>query len=230
MRPRNKGGHRRTVGNVINRVFESSGPEGKVRGTPQQIIEKYLALSRDAQLSGDRIASENYAQHAEHYTRLIGETQKDMQQRRDQPDAQNMQRQPQPHQHPAETGGGRQPYGRTTYSPSGGHHHQARPSHETAHPGRVPGHAGATAAAAGPAARQPGMPHANAGGPERGNRMGQQAPDFISPSGPDSKAPTNGSGHAQPPAGSEGMREAPQRNPQARQSFSPPRKRATPDY
>ncbi|MEC7257215.1 MAG: DUF4167 domain-containing protein, partial [Pseudomonadota bacterium] len=36
-------------GNVVNRVFDSSGPEGKVRGTPQQIIEKYNQLARDAQ-------------------------------------------------------------------------------------------------------------------------------------------------------------------------------------
>ena len=38
-------------GNVVNRVFDSSGPEGKVRGTPQQVIEKYNQLARDAQLS-----------------------------------------------------------------------------------------------------------------------------------------------------------------------------------
>ena len=29
------------MGNILNRVFDSSGPEGKVRGTPQQIIDKY---------------------------------------------------------------------------------------------------------------------------------------------------------------------------------------------
>jgi hypothetical protein len=40
----------RSVGNIVNRVFDSSGPEGKVRGTPQQIIDKYNQLARDAQL------------------------------------------------------------------------------------------------------------------------------------------------------------------------------------
>ena len=55
----------RTLGNIINRVFDSSGPEGKVRGTPQQIIEKYQMLARDAQLSNDRVAAENFLQHAE---------------------------------------------------------------------------------------------------------------------------------------------------------------------
>ncbi len=43
----------------------------KVRGTAQQVLEKYLALARDAASIGDRIASENYFQHAEHYYRII---------------------------------------------------------------------------------------------------------------------------------------------------------------
>ncbi|MFZ9685722.1 MAG: DUF4167 domain-containing protein [Gemmobacter sp.] len=68
----------RPMGNIINRVFESSGPDGKVRGTPQQIIEKYLVLARDAQLSNDRVAAENFLQHAEHYTRMLGEAQREM--------------------------------------------------------------------------------------------------------------------------------------------------------
>ena len=55
----------------MNRVYDSAGPEGKVRGTPQQIIDKYLSLARDAQTSGDRVASENFLQHAEHYQRIV---------------------------------------------------------------------------------------------------------------------------------------------------------------
>ncbi|MEM8842626.1 MAG: DUF4167 domain-containing protein [Pseudomonadota bacterium] len=58
-------------GNSANRVYESTGPEGKVRGTPQQIIEKYLSLARDSQTSGDRVVAENFLQHAEHYQRLL---------------------------------------------------------------------------------------------------------------------------------------------------------------
>ena len=77
-RSRSKSNRPRTVGNVVNRVFDSSGPEGKVRGTPQQIIEKYLILARDAQLSNDRVAAENFLQHAEHYTRLLGEAQREL--------------------------------------------------------------------------------------------------------------------------------------------------------
>ncbi|NEX45135.1 DUF4167 domain-containing protein [Pseudotabrizicola algicola] len=77
-RSRSKQNRPRTLGNIINRVFESSGPEGKVRGTPQQIIEKYQLLARDAQLSNDRVAAENFLQHAEHYTRMLSEAQREM--------------------------------------------------------------------------------------------------------------------------------------------------------
>ena len=77
-RSRSKTNRPRTLGNIINRVFDSSGPEGKVRGTPQQIIEKYLFLARDAQLSNDRVAAENFLQHAEHYTRLLGEANREL--------------------------------------------------------------------------------------------------------------------------------------------------------
>lgn len=77
-RSRSKQNRPRTIGNIVNRVFDSSGPEGKVRGTPQQIIEKYQALARDAQLSNDRVAAENFLQHAEHYTRMLGEAMREM--------------------------------------------------------------------------------------------------------------------------------------------------------
>jgi len=77
-RSRSKTNRPRTLGNIINRVFESSGPEGKVRGTPQQIIEKYQMLTRDAQLSNDRVAAENFSQHAEHYTRMLAEATREM--------------------------------------------------------------------------------------------------------------------------------------------------------
>jgi hypothetical protein len=77
-RSRNKQNRQRSLGNIINRVFDSSGPEGKVRGTPQQIIDKYLMLARDAQLSNDRVAEQAFLQHAEHYTRLLGEAQREL--------------------------------------------------------------------------------------------------------------------------------------------------------
>ena len=80
-RSRNKNrnnGRRPNPGNVINRVFDSSGPEGKVRGTPQQIIDKYQSLAHDSQLSGDRVSAENFQQHSEHYARLLLEAQKEI--------------------------------------------------------------------------------------------------------------------------------------------------------
>ncbi len=93
-RPRNKPNRSRpSTGNVVNRTFDSSGPEGKVRGTPQQIIEKYNQLARDAQLAGDRVASENFQQHAEHYLRLLGEAQKEQEARREELERQNRERQ-----------------------------------------------------------------------------------------------------------------------------------------
>jgi len=92
-RSRNKPNRNRSVGNIVNRVFDSSGPEGKVRGTPQQIIEKYNQLARDAQLSGDRVATENFQQHAEHYLRMLGEAQKEQDARREEQERQNRERQ-----------------------------------------------------------------------------------------------------------------------------------------
>lgn len=83
----------RPQGNIVNRVFDSSGPEGKVRGTPQQIIDKYQALYRDAQLAGDRVNAENFQQHAEHYIRLLSEAQKEQDARREAQEAQQRERQ-----------------------------------------------------------------------------------------------------------------------------------------
>ena len=84
-RSRNKNNNRRqNPGNVINRVFDSSGPEGRVRGTPQQIIDKYQSLAGDAMLAGDRIAHENFLQHSEHYSRLLVVAQKELDAKREQ--------------------------------------------------------------------------------------------------------------------------------------------------
>ena len=59
--------------NRANHVFESNGPDGRVRGTAQQIVEKYATMARDAAVSGDKVLSLNYLQHAEHYQRLWNE-------------------------------------------------------------------------------------------------------------------------------------------------------------
>jgi len=51
--------------------YESNGPEVKIKGSASQVQDRYQALARDAVASGDRVAAENYLQHAEHYQRII---------------------------------------------------------------------------------------------------------------------------------------------------------------
>lgn len=54
-----------------NHTFESNGPDGKIRGTAQQVLDKYQALGRDATTSGDPVSAEGYFQHAEHFYRVL---------------------------------------------------------------------------------------------------------------------------------------------------------------
>jgi hypothetical protein len=67
----NNGNNNRKGPNPLTRNYESNGPDVKIRGSAQQIAEKYATLARDAQSSGDRVMAENYLQHAEHYNRII---------------------------------------------------------------------------------------------------------------------------------------------------------------
>lgn len=83
-RNKNRRNNNNNGGNVLNRVHDSAGPEGRVRGTPVQVIEKYQALAHDHSLAGDRVATENFQQHAEHYIRLINEAQRLVNERREQ--------------------------------------------------------------------------------------------------------------------------------------------------
>lgn len=62
-----------------NQTFDSNGPEGKVRGTPQQILDKYLSLARDAASAGEHIAAEGFFQFAEHYFRILNADQQNRQ-------------------------------------------------------------------------------------------------------------------------------------------------------
>jgi Domain of unknown function (DUF4167) len=73
-RMRGRNNHRKSH-NPMVRVYESNGPDVKIRGNPSHIAEKYIQLARDAQASGDPIAAENYYQHAEHYYRVIAAAQ-----------------------------------------------------------------------------------------------------------------------------------------------------------
>jgi hypothetical protein len=64
-------GPRRPHANPRQQTFDSSGPDVRIRGNAYQVLEKYLAMARDATSAGDRIAAENFYQHAEHYYRII---------------------------------------------------------------------------------------------------------------------------------------------------------------
>lgn len=98
-RMRNRGGghshnnnnNNRRGQNPMTRVYESNGPEIKIRGTASHLAEKYVQLARDAQGSGDPVAAENYYQHAEHYFRIIAAAQEQMRQNQPQ-----FQQQPRP--------------------------------------------------------------------------------------------------------------------------------------
>ncbi len=70
-RSRNRGNGSRK--NNKTQVFDSNGPDVRIRGTAYQVCEKYLALAKDAAATGDKIMAENFLQHAEHYQRIINE-------------------------------------------------------------------------------------------------------------------------------------------------------------
>jgi hypothetical protein len=74
----NNNNNNRKGPNPLTRNYESNGPDVKIRGSAQQIAEKYGTLARDAHSSGDRVMAENYLQHAEHYNRIIAAAQAQM--------------------------------------------------------------------------------------------------------------------------------------------------------
>src|SRR5215813_6951820 len=59
------GGHNKGQG------YDGGGQEMRVRGNAYQVLEKYLQLARDAGAAGDRVAAENFLQHADHYYRVL---------------------------------------------------------------------------------------------------------------------------------------------------------------
>lgn len=69
-RQRSRGGQGRRSNNK-NQVFDSNGPDVRIRGTAFQVAEKYMALAKDSLSSGDDILAQSYLQHAEHYQRII---------------------------------------------------------------------------------------------------------------------------------------------------------------
>ena len=76
-RRQNRGSNRRNFnngnlnGNISkNTVIDSSGPDGRQRGSVTQLNEKYISLASDASSSDDRILAESFLQFADHYYRL----------------------------------------------------------------------------------------------------------------------------------------------------------------
>jgi hypothetical protein len=85
-----------------NHVFDSSGPDLRIRGTAQQLFEKYLQLGRDASGASDRVMAESYFQYAEHYFRVL-----------------NAMNQAQQAQQGGQPGGPRRPYGQDAQEQAG---------------------------------------------------------------------------------------------------------------
>ena len=98
-RPRGYRGNGRRPGfHGRGSTFESNGPEGKIRGTAFQVIEKYQALAQDALSAGDRIGAENFFQHAEHYYRVVAANGWDQRGQRQHGQQPQQPQQPQPQQ------------------------------------------------------------------------------------------------------------------------------------
>ena len=55
-----------------NENFQRKAP-GRNNHNAPKLIEKYNNLAREALSSGDKILSENYFQHADHFTRILNE-------------------------------------------------------------------------------------------------------------------------------------------------------------
>src|ERR1700741_2430567 len=85
----NNNNNNRRGQNPMTRVFESNGPDIKIRGTASHVAEKYFELAFDERWSGDPAAAENYYQHAEHYFRRIAAAQEQFRQTQPQPRTDN---------------------------------------------------------------------------------------------------------------------------------------------
>ncbi len=66
-----RNGHKPHMPMRVQNNFDSGGGEMRIRGNAWQVHERYLNMARDAAAAGDRIAAENFFQHADHYYRMI---------------------------------------------------------------------------------------------------------------------------------------------------------------
>ena len=63
-----------------NENFQRKSP-GRNNHNASKLIEKYNNLAREALSTGDKILSENYFQHADHFTRILNEQEKSKKQK-----------------------------------------------------------------------------------------------------------------------------------------------------
>ena len=85
----NRAGRSRT-NNPRTQVFDSNGPDVRIRGNAQQVYDKYVALARDASAGSDHVLAESYLQHAEHYQRMMNESEANKPQQQQQPKPQHV--------------------------------------------------------------------------------------------------------------------------------------------
>jgi uncharacterized protein DUF4167 len=185
MRGRNRKGQ-----NPLTRIYESNGPDVKIRGTASHVAEKYIQLARDAQASGDPVGAENYYQHAEHYFRLIAAAQEQF--RQSQPSYFRPEGEPREEgpEDAEEDHGGDSPFGREPQQqPYQPREAQPYPREHQNYPGREP-------QPYPPRDQQPygGRPQGGGGRPDQGD--GDRLPSFITGNGPQpsyqGQGPNNG--------------------------------------
>ncbi len=56
--------------------FENKIHKQRPKGNPLEIRTKYETLAKDASSAGDKVAAENYMQHAEHFLRINNSSKK----------------------------------------------------------------------------------------------------------------------------------------------------------
>jgi hypothetical protein len=56
--------------------FDNKISKQKPKGNPLEIKTKYESLAKDASSAGDRVAAENFMQHAEHFLRINNSSKK----------------------------------------------------------------------------------------------------------------------------------------------------------
>ena len=70
---KNNGDRPKFVSNYSNNDNFKRKVPGRNNHNAPKLIEKYNDLAREASSNGDKILSENYLQHADHFTRILNE-------------------------------------------------------------------------------------------------------------------------------------------------------------